>query len=244
MSLIVFFTLNTFAQDIIVKKDGSTIISKVYEIGNSYVKYKKYTNQQGPIYSIDSSDIMRINYENGEIENFESIKKIHSKFMIKTGGGISSVVGKHADTNLKFSFLKGISYDIALSNNFSIIPGLEIALKGCHTEIIDETIHMWYLQMPILAALKFDISDNIKFAIKTGPYASYGLFGSTVYSYSVFDSDEGFRRFDMGAIVGVSLEIEHFMIGVEYSRGLRKLDSHFKQYNQAFDLVFGIKLGN
>lgn len=75
MSLIVFFTLNTFAQDIIVKKDGSTIISKVYEIGNSYVKYKKYTNQQGPIYSIDSSDIMRINYENGEIENFESIKK-------------------------------------------------------------------------------------------------------------------------------------------------------------------------
>ena len=60
----------TFAQDVIVKKDGSTILSKVIEIGTSEVKYKKFTNQKGPTYSIRKSDVRAINYENGEKETF------------------------------------------------------------------------------------------------------------------------------------------------------------------------------
>ena len=58
------------AQDVIVKKDGSTILSKVIEIGTSEVKYKKYSNPNGPIYTIRISDILSINYETGEKEAF------------------------------------------------------------------------------------------------------------------------------------------------------------------------------
>lgn len=58
------------AQDVIVKRDGSTILSKVTEIGLNEVKYKKFSNQTGPIYSILKSDILSINYENGEKETF------------------------------------------------------------------------------------------------------------------------------------------------------------------------------
>ena len=35
--------LSASAQDVIVKKDGSTILSKVIEIGTTEVKYKKWT---------------------------------------------------------------------------------------------------------------------------------------------------------------------------------------------------------
>lgn len=38
------------AQDVIVKRDGSTIISKVLEVNTGDIKYKKFSNQGGPTY--------------------------------------------------------------------------------------------------------------------------------------------------------------------------------------------------
>ena len=58
------------AQDVIVMKDQSTIMSKVLEITSTEIKYKKWDNQDGPLYSVSRSEIMSINYENGEVEFF------------------------------------------------------------------------------------------------------------------------------------------------------------------------------
>ena len=58
------------AQDVIVKKDQSTVMSKVLEITSTEIKYKKWNNQDGPTYSIDRSEVLSINYENGEVEKF------------------------------------------------------------------------------------------------------------------------------------------------------------------------------
>lgn len=58
------------AQDVIVMKDQSTIMSKVLEITSTEIKYKKWDNQDGPLYSVSRSEVMSINYENGEVENF------------------------------------------------------------------------------------------------------------------------------------------------------------------------------
>lgn len=69
--LALFSTTILNAQDVIVKKDGSTIICKVVEIGTSEVKYKKYSNLEGPLYTLIASDIQIINYENGDQESFK-----------------------------------------------------------------------------------------------------------------------------------------------------------------------------
>ncbi len=61
-----------YAQDIIVKKDGSTIMSKVMEVQTDIIKYKKWSNQSGPTYSIKITDIFSINYKNGEKDVFNS----------------------------------------------------------------------------------------------------------------------------------------------------------------------------
>ena len=63
----------TMAQDVIVKKDGTTIQSRVIEINATEIKYKKWSNQEGPLYSINRSEIMSINYQNGEIEKFAEL---------------------------------------------------------------------------------------------------------------------------------------------------------------------------
>jgi len=68
--LIVLFcaSLTIMAQDVIVKKDGTTIESKVIEINGTEIKYKKWSNQDGPLYSINRSAVDSINYQNGEVE--------------------------------------------------------------------------------------------------------------------------------------------------------------------------------
>ena len=72
--LSLFVSFSVFAQDVIVKKDGSTIISKVYEVGRNEVKYKKYSNLNGPIYSIAKKEVMAINYENGDKDDFDKTR--------------------------------------------------------------------------------------------------------------------------------------------------------------------------
>ena len=60
----------TRAQDIIVLHDGSTILSKVLEVNSDNIKYKKFSNLTGPTYTINKSELLSINYENGEKDSF------------------------------------------------------------------------------------------------------------------------------------------------------------------------------
>lgn len=169
-----------------------------------------------------------------------------SKWSVKAGVGMSSVVGSHTEADKSIiSYKVGLSYDFGVSENFSVIPGLEYVNKGFKEDGIAGDINMSYLQVPVFAAYKLPIADEMKLALKVGPYFSYGLFGSDLVSIygdkiNVFDSDM-FDRFDLGAIAGVSLEFNQFAVGVEYSRGLKKLNSDISASNQAFGLVVGYK---
>lgn len=58
------------AQDVIVMKDQTTVMSKVLEITKTEIKYKKWDNQDGPTYYISPLEVLKINYENGEVESF------------------------------------------------------------------------------------------------------------------------------------------------------------------------------
>ena len=81
-----FFTLcvtRVSAQDVIVKKDGSTIPSKVLEVNTSDIKYKKFSNLDGPTYTINQSEIISINYENGEIDSFNSSSSNSNQIVYK-----------------------------------------------------------------------------------------------------------------------------------------------------------------
>lgn len=69
----------TKAQDMIVKKDGSIVKAKVLEVNDDDIKYKKVTNLDGPIYTISKSNLISINYANGQVEKFESSAKTIKK---------------------------------------------------------------------------------------------------------------------------------------------------------------------
>ena len=64
--LMLVCSVSAWAQDVIVKKDGSTIICRVVEVSQTEVVYKRWTNLEGPNYVMNLSDVSAINFENGE----------------------------------------------------------------------------------------------------------------------------------------------------------------------------------
>jgi len=73
---LLLFAGMAMAQDVIVKNDQTTILSKVIEISSTEIKYKKWSNQDGPTYSISRLEVVKINYENGEVESFNNSTSI------------------------------------------------------------------------------------------------------------------------------------------------------------------------
>lgn len=61
------------AQDRICKKDNTIVEAKVLEISPEEVRYKRFTNQSGPTYLLPISDIIYIEYENGERDTFNQV---------------------------------------------------------------------------------------------------------------------------------------------------------------------------
>jgi hypothetical protein len=58
------------AQDTILLKTGDEIQSRVLEIGENEVKYKKFENPDGPLYALRTAEIFLIKFENGTKEVF------------------------------------------------------------------------------------------------------------------------------------------------------------------------------
>lgn len=58
------------SQDIIVLQSGEEIEAKVIKVGSEEVEYRKWTNQDGPVYTLTPRDIFMIKYQNGEKDVF------------------------------------------------------------------------------------------------------------------------------------------------------------------------------
>lgn len=162
----------------------------------------------------------------------------NKKYTITAGAGLSNIVGSDADGDMRFSYKLGITYDVEIAKDFYIMPGIEFIAKGF------EDTNMTYLQVPVQAAYRFNINNNTNLELKAGPYIAYGLYGGDIKllggKIDVFD-DNGLERLDAGIATGFSLNICRFVIGLEYSRGLLKLDDSSSMYNQAFGITAGYK---
>lgn len=68
-----FFVISTisYSQDIIFLRNGQEIEAKVIEILPNLIKYNKWTNQNGPMYSIDKSEVFMIKYTDGSKDVFQ-----------------------------------------------------------------------------------------------------------------------------------------------------------------------------
>lgn len=173
-----------------------------------------------------------------------------SKFTFKAGVGLSSMAGDDNEgVDSKIAYKIGATYDFNINENFAIVPGAELVCKGYSLDGVDGDINTYSLQVPVLATYKFNVSDNVKLAVKAGPYVSYGIFGSDVeldfgywtYEVNVYDDEFGGERLDAGILAGVSADFGKWTVGVEYSRGFLKAVEDTKVYNQSYGITVGYK---
>ncbi len=61
-----------FSQDIIIKKNGEEIQAKVSTVSDAKIEYKKWSNQEGPTYSINKHEVFMIKYINGNKDVFNN----------------------------------------------------------------------------------------------------------------------------------------------------------------------------
>lgn len=115
-----------YAQDVIVLNDGSSIISKVVEVGSTDVKYKKWSNLEGPTYTLKITEILSVNYQNGEKESFSTKKNdLENNDIIN---GITYSDYQKANTNKNIDFLK--REELLRSARIWNIAGTIIAVGG------------------------------------------------------------------------------------------------------------------
>ncbi|MCX6295159.1 MAG: hypothetical protein NTX97_03660 [Bacteroidetes bacterium] len=59
-------------QDTIVKQNQEVILAKITEISSSEIKYKRFDNIDGPVYSITKTAITKIKFSNGKVEEMKN----------------------------------------------------------------------------------------------------------------------------------------------------------------------------
>ncbi len=71
VALLCLVSLSASAQDQIICRNGDEITSKILKISKTEVEYKKWSNIEGPTYTLDKADIFMIKYQNGEKDVFK-----------------------------------------------------------------------------------------------------------------------------------------------------------------------------
>jgi hypothetical protein len=105
-----FFSHNAFSQDIMVLKNGDEVKVKVAEVLQDIIKYKKWENQDGPLYSEPKSNVFMIKYQNGTKDVFSNTVSNNSPIQtgtnedVQKGAAISKletyVTGKYQKENI------------------------------------------------------------------------------------------------------------------------------------------------
>jgi len=75
--LLLLCSMSVSAQDVIVKKDGSTVVCRVVEVTATEITYKKWSDLNGSKYVMDKSLASAINYESGKKETFGQTESLY-----------------------------------------------------------------------------------------------------------------------------------------------------------------------
>jgi hypothetical protein len=122
-----------FAQDIVTRKSGDEIRSKVLEVTVTEIKYKRSDNPDGPVYSILKSDVDFILYENGTKDTFNEDYR-NETVVITTYSGPDLYVQGQLDAGRYYQGYKGAATATLGTGLLSPLVGLAPAIACSATE--------------------------------------------------------------------------------------------------------------
>lgn len=137
---------------------------------------------------------------------------------------------KHSSLSLdsRTAFNVGLSVDIPLLQSLYVQSGLYYSSKGSIEDLDDAktTISPMYLEIPVLASYRYDVSDAAQVQLNVGPYFGYGIGGKYKEEYrgnsyeSDFFDDDDINKFDCGLQIGAGVTISKIYVGCAYQFGM------------------------
>ncbi len=135
------------------------------------------------------------------------------------------------DTRTAFNV--GLSVDFPLIQSMYIQSGLYLSSKGCKEEEKDGnykvTMSPMYLEIPVLASYRYDISESTQLQFNVGPYFGYGIGGKyeekeygESYDESFFEDDD-VNKFDCGLQIGAGVTFGKVYVGCGYQFGMTNI---------------------
>ena len=130
---------------------------------------------------------------------------------------------KADDAKMLPGFKLGLGLDYAFTDIWSLKSGLMFESKGYKVD--EDKARPIYMQIPVMAAWKANITDDIKFVVNAGPYFAVGLGGKYKEngggSAKLFSSDGmDMKRFDLGIQWGIGVELsERYIVNFTGENG-------------------------
>ncbi len=197
---ILFLTaLSVQAQDVIHKYSGETIEAVVIDISPGVIKYKKYAQQNGPVFSIAREQVEKVVYENGKTITFEKSEprkeplekdpdlnpaKPSPTFGWHIGFGISNLYGDIEGGRMQLASAIGATFTLPVGRRNTIMFGADILSLGCRLEDIDITFDdgsrlvitdanedLGYISLLVLD--KYFFNENHNYFLEGGVYGSF-----------------------------------------------------------------------
>ena len=84
---VLLFSLNSYTQDVLLKKSGDQLEVKITEVGEDYIKYKRKGMENGPDFKVSVDDLFMLTFENGEKMMFNSSSKKSKNDIVMLLGG-------------------------------------------------------------------------------------------------------------------------------------------------------------
>ena len=95
------------AQDVINYQNGGQMQAKILEISETEIKFKKFSNLEGPVYTIGKNTVTSIMFENGETEVFGNQPVVNDNSIIAVSGKEYSINGEPCCKQELLEFVKG-----------------------------------------------------------------------------------------------------------------------------------------
>ena len=188
------------------------------------------------------------------------------KLGVRAGVSMTNLSEDDVVNNLwKPGFQVGIVGNYALSDAFSIQPGLLFVTQGRKMDYTGETegavysvtenISLNYLQLPVDAQYKFYLG-KLKLLLQAVPYLGYGLGGKRKLDNTLngvltstdekikmgsdkFELGMNLKSFDFGLGGGIGLKFSNIQIGLKYNLGLMNLNSMTEKKHRDFYISQG-----
>jgi hypothetical protein len=178
----------------------------------------------------------------------------------------SGIISKNYTSHTSFHF--GLSAEIPITGMFILETDLLFSGKGYHyfeegnilINDYDAVLNIYYLDIPILAKIKYDLGSFEVFGT-FGPYLAIGVAGNYRYDTEVLgipiadttsiewgsDMNE-YKTLDMGLSIGGGIAYEAIELGITYQFGLISISgvtaNNYIKKNSVLAISLAYKLNN